>query len=294
MPQRSIYKSDEGREKMRGWYEHFCQKLEQMGHPLTHREVSTRHGATNVVIGGPPDAPPLWCFHGAMASAPAALMHLPALLEDYRVHFPDTVGQPGRSAERLLDWQGEGHGEWVIDVLDAFGADQVTALGASLGGYVVLRAAQRAPERIARAVLWTPGGLIKPSMRQMGGLIFDGLRYALSPSPAKLERVLSRTLTENDDEYTAFFADSLAHVHPDRRFPALVPAEALKRWQAPVFLVTHELDTVFPAQALERRAREVLPGLEEVRCLEGFRHMAPFNPARTDEIMKEIKRFVTK
>lgn len=216
---KSIYRSDTGRQVMEKWYVHFLDRLARLGIEVEEVKVDTRHGPTNVLVAGPPDAPPVLCFHGAMATAPAALVQIPALAKHFRIYFPDTVGQPGRSDERRLDWQGDEHGYWALDVIDQLGFESVTAFGVSLGGYVILRLASVAPERVERAVLWAPGGLIKPPLLPMFGLIWHGLAYNLRPSRARLEKILERTFTDLDDDFVSFFGDSLAHVHPDRRFP---------------------------------------------------------------------------
>ena len=287
---KSIYKSDEGRQAMAGWYEYFLERLAPWS--PTSEWVSTRHGETHILIAGRPDAPPLWAFHGAMASAPSALAQVPGLLDRFRVHMPDTVGQPGRSDETRLNWQGSEHGWWVVDILDELELETIRAVGVSLGGYVVLRTAAVAPERIERAVLWATGGLVKPPLRDMLGLMFDGLIYAMRPRRDRLERILSRTFTDFDDDYVDFFADSLAHVHPDRRFPATLDAQELAGWQTPVMLVTHELDEVFPAEALEARARQIVPGLERVVKMPGLRHMPPFAPGALEGLMDQLEAFL--
>lgn len=287
---RSIYKTDEGRQVMARWYETFVARL---GHEVEFAEVDTRYGKTNVLIGGPKEAPPVWCFHGAMASAPAALAQIPQLLDRFRIHFPDTVGQPGRSDETRLDWQGDDHGHWVVDVLDGMGVESVQAIGVSLGGYVVLRAAEVAPERIDKAVLWVPGGLVKPPLAPMFGLIGAGLVYALFPSRPRLQKILSRTFTDFDDDYVDFFADSLKHVHPDRRFPNTLKDGALSGWKAPVMMIAHEADTVFPADPLVARAREMIGNLASVKVMPGWSHMPPFAEGALDEILADLEGFLT-
>ena len=286
----SIYKTDEGRRVMAEWYDRFVDRVGR--DRLEFLEVETRFGDTNIVVGGPEDAPPLWCFHGAMATAPAALAQIPSLLDHFRIYFPDTVGQPGRSDETRLDWQGDAHGHWAVDILDALELESVTALGVSLGGYVVLRAASVAPERIGRAVLWVPGGLVKPPMLSMLGLIGSGLMYALFPSRRRLEGILAKTFTDFDEQYVDFFADSLQHVHPDRRFPATLDDGALDDWEAPVMLIAHGDDRVFPAEPLVERAREVIPNLVRERVEPGCNHMPPFEAGAVDDLLAEIRQFV--
>ncbi len=290
MKTKSIYRTEEGRASMARWYQHFVDQLDRKD--LESLEVETRYGKTHVLVGGPKDAPPLWCFHGAMSSAPAALSQVPDLLNRFRVFFPDTIGQPGRSDERRLDWQGEEHGHWVVDILDALKVDRIRALGVSLGGYVILRAASIAPERIERAVLWVPGGVVKPSKRGMFGLIWAALVYSMFPSQQRLSRILERTATDLNDDFVAFFGDSLKHVHPDRRFPATLADDALAQWTAPVMLLTHEFDTVFPPAALEERARALVPNLVRTQHLSRWKHMPPFDQNRVQPVIDEIDAFL--
>ena len=190
------------------------------------------------------------------------------------------------------DLPGLEHGYWIVDILDGFGLESVSALGCSLGGYVLLRAAQVAPERIGRAALWVPGGVIKPSYSNMFGLIGAGIMYSLRPTTARLERMLAPMFTDIDDEYVAFMGDSLAHVHPDRRFPATLPDGALDAWRAPVMLITHELDTVFPAGDVERRAATLIPNIERSMRVPGARHMPPFDQTHLATITDPLVDFL--
>lgn len=229
-----------------------------------------------------------------MASAPAALAQVPALTDHFRVHFPDTIGQPGRSDELRLDWQADDHGHWVIDLLDELEIPEIDAFGCSLGGYVVLRAAQVAPTRIRKAGLWVPGGLVKPPFLPMLGLIAAGLLYAIRPTRRRLEHILARTTTDLDDMYVGFMADALQHVNADRRFPAILPDGALDAWEGRAFLVAHALDTVFPADALVTRARALIPNLVDTVVVEDFRHMPSFRPERVAPVLDAFVSFFTR
>jgi pimeloyl-ACP methyl ester carboxylesterase len=288
---KSIYKDSKGRRVMDAWYDRFVERVtERTGAPIDQRQVETRYGTTNVLGAGPRDAPELFCFHGAMATAPAALAQMPSLVEHFRVHFPDTIGQPGRSDHRRLDWQADDHGWWALDVLDGLGKESVTAFGVSLGGYVILRLASIAPERVQRAILWAPGGLVKPPIGPMLGLIWDGLMYSLRPSRPRLEKVLQRTFTDLDDEYVSFFADSLEHVHPDRRFPKILPDGALADWDAEVLLVVNQRDTVFPAPRVVTRAQTELPNVVETVSMP-CAHMPPFAEGALDDLVAKMTAF---
>lgn len=115
--------------------------------------VPTPNGDIHVEVAGPHGAPVLlllhaFPLHGGMWSA-----QIDALGATRRIVVPDFRGF-GRS--------GPGDGQYALDffvddvfaVLDAAGAGgPVTACGCSMGGYVLLRAVEREPERFGALVL---------------------------------------------------------------------------------------------------------------------------------------------
>lgn len=123
---------------------------------------------------------------------------------------------------------------------------------------------------VRRAVL-SPGGLAKPAIGPMFGLIWDGLMYNLRLSRARLEKVLARTFTDCDEEYVTYFGDTPEHVHPDRRFPKVLPDGALAAWSGERLLVVNEHDTV---------------------TMEGWAHMPSFDAAAVEPLLERISGFV--
>ena len=106
----------------------------------------------NVEVRGPEKGPPLLLLHGFPLSHRMWAPQLDAFSDRYRLIAPDFRGH-GES--------GVGDGQYTIElfvddvfaVLDAVGAGPVVGCGLSMGGYVLLRALERAPERFRAVVL---------------------------------------------------------------------------------------------------------------------------------------------
>ena len=94
-----MFRSPEARARIAAWFDRFHETL---GVPTRSREVSTRFGATHVLVAGPEHAPPLVCLHGALASSAHLLGELGPLLTRYRVHAVDVLGQSVKSADARL------------------------------------------------------------------------------------------------------------------------------------------------------------------------------------------------
>ena len=112
---------------------------------------------------GPDDGFPVVFFHGSGPGASghsnfhANAAHLAA--RGYRALMPDAIGyglsDKPADAEYTLDF----FVDHALGMLDALGITRCALVGNSMGGAMAIRAALRAPERIAQLILMAPGGL---------------------------------------------------------------------------------------------------------------------------------------
>jgi len=160
--------------------------LRNIRQPFSTREVSTRWGPTWVLEAGPRDAPPLLFLHGIATHSPAYDHEINGLSTRFRVFAPDIPGQPGRSIERTLPFQGRAYGDWATDLLDALGLEAVHVAGFSMGGYATLKLAEAAPERVRRAALIVPLGLAPGRLATIPRFLLNQVLYRLRPTPDRL------------------------------------------------------------------------------------------------------------
>ena len=149
----TIFKTPEARATFIAWHERFRDRI---GRPTQSCRLQTRFGATHVLCCGPEDAPPLVLLHGALASSAHALLEVASLADRYRVFALDVIGQSAMSAEERPDVNGPAYGEWALECLDALELKEARMLGVSWGGFIALRAAALAPERIVKLSLVVP------------------------------------------------------------------------------------------------------------------------------------------
>ena len=155
--------------------------------------IDTRHGRAHVLARGRREAPALVLFHGAGSNGLAWGADVPEFERHFRVYAVEAApGEPGRSSQQRIPWEGDGIVEWLDDLLDGLGADAAgsgagtpgapsdsgtsprrvrsvpAAMGAatpvlvggiSQGGYIALRLATARPQRVKALVLLAPGGV---------------------------------------------------------------------------------------------------------------------------------------
>jgi pimeloyl-ACP methyl ester carboxylesterase len=164
------------------------------------------------VVTGPDEAPPLLILAGVHAGAPRMLELFWTLNHDFRIYALDTIGQPGRSAQTRPSTSHHNYGKWVVGVLDGLGLESLDFPNISFGAGIFLDTVTFTPERITRAVLVVPTGIVKgPFFRIAVRLFLPWFLYRLFPSRKRLRRAV-RSLMEPDEELLTFFDVILRNV----------------------------------------------------------------------------------
>ena len=287
---KSIFRSPQATAVIASWFERFRAKLSA---PTESRTVATRFGDTHVLVGGPADAPPVVLLHGALASSAHVLVELAPLLERFRVYAVDVIGQSVKSADARPSVANDDYGRWLEDVLDGLALPRTHVIGVSWGGFVAIRLAAIAPQRIERLALLVPAGVVSGSAWK--GLTRIGipmLLYRMFPSERRLEAFLRNLLTTPGDDWMPYLGDAFRSYRMDMRVPALAKPEELAGLTAPVLVLGADLDLSFPGPALLARARALFPNLAGAELLKDCRHCPPTTDAFRRALAGQIEAFL--
>ncbi len=272
-----MFKDDPSRATILGWFERFRARLTM---PTESRTVGTRFGETHVLVGGPADAPSVVVLHGALASSAHALVELAPLLATYRVYAIDIIGQSVKSAESHPSVANDDYGAWLVDVLDALELARPMVLGISWGGFVAIRLAACAPDRIAKLALLVPAGVVNGS--RWAGLTKMGLpmmRYRRNPTPENLDRFVRNLLTTTTDEWKPYLGDAFRAYNLQMTIPALAKPAELAAFTAPTLVIAADRDLSFPGAKLLARAAKLFPTLADSELLHDTLHCPPTTDA---------------
>jgi pimeloyl-ACP methyl ester carboxylesterase len=139
--------------------------LKQWPVPFEEIDIPTRFGATHVTVSGPKGAPPLVLLHGYMATAMMWALNIGDFSQRHRVYAIDTMGQPGKSIPSEPISSADDYVAWLSATLDALHLDRVNLAGQSFGGWLALKYAIAAPERVQKLALLSAGGILPISMQ---------------------------------------------------------------------------------------------------------------------------------
>lgn len=287
---KSAFRGEEAKAVLLRWFERFRERLPV---PTESRTVRTRLGDTHVLVGGPEGAPPVVLLHGAMASSAHVLAELAPLLERFRVYAVDVVGQSVKSVDARPSVSGNAYGEWLSEVMDGLALPSAHVVGVSWGGFVAIRLAAHAPERIQRLVLLVPAGVVNgPAWAGLTRLMLPMMLYRWLPSERRLKAFTQHLLTTPDDEWTPYLGDAFRAYNLNMQVPALARPEELRALKAPTLVVGADKDVSMPGEQLLARAPELFPTLAGTELLKDCRHCPPTTDAFRRWLSERISGFL--
>jgi pimeloyl-ACP methyl ester carboxylesterase len=240
--------------------------------------VDGEHGTTHVYH-RPGTGPPLVLLPGMGAPGLMWRPELVAELGARPVYLVDTIGDVGRSVQRVAIDDPEALARWLDDVLAALDLDQVDLAGASYGGWVVLNQAVRSPQRLRSIALVEPVGLADLTMRRfvLWG-IACGLA-AMAPDPIRRRaavRLRQGALTDARARRIGRFAYTRHRFNLPR--PTVVTDDELRAVRLPALVLVAERSEVHDPALVRERAASHLADVE-VELVPGAGHSLPVDQA---------------
>jgi pimeloyl-ACP methyl ester carboxylesterase len=203
---------------------------------------------------------------------------------DYRVFAIDIMGQPSRSVPGEPIRRAADYVAWLTATLDGLSLGRVSLLGMSFGGWMALRFAAAAPERVHHLALLSPGGFL-PMAKQF---TLRGMLMVFAPTRLTVNSFMRWAGITRADAApwlelmylgVKHFRMPPESVRADRDAANLVSDEELRSLHVPVLLLFGEDEVIYdPVKALDR-ARRLIPHVES-ELIAGCRHDMCFSQAQ--------------
>lgn len=156
MKTKFAFKSQEGKSAVIKFYDSF---LEHWMPPNEKFHVNTRYGNTFIIACGEKESPPLILLHGSAMNSVMWMGDVREYARHHRVYAVDIPGEPGKSDEKQLPFQGSDFAEWLDDVYKALSIEKASLVGMSLGAWLAIKFSVAYPEKVHKLVLLCPAGI---------------------------------------------------------------------------------------------------------------------------------------
>lgn len=269
---------------IQAWYDSM---LDRIPVPYESRQVDTRYGKTHVMTAGMENTPPLLMIHGLGGCSVLWKWQFEALSTHFRLFVVDTIGQPGKSAPARPSHRGSPYADWLVDVLDGLQLEKSHIMGISLGGRIVMKLGAYAPERVIKAVLLSPMGLVKMRLSLIFRLLPLGFNLR-GPSDETLRTLMRSVMSVPDKPIRPDVKDALEGLFLFSKYykqeglsglPMALPLseKELDACRVPVLMLVGQHEQLFnPHQAISK-ARQALSGLEAAELVPGVGHTMNFD-----------------
>ena len=182
------------------------------------------------------------------------------------------IGGMGKSIPVRPARKGPAYGQWAAEALQGLGLGQANMVGASNGGWLILKLGSVAPDRIGSAVLMSSAGFLPVS----AGLVLRMIPRSLFKAPEEVARGLYELLSPPDLPPDPFYLDFFelmvrSGFRSEPMAPALPDGE-IAQLAAPTCLLMGQYEVSFnPYRALKRGLR-LLPDVVTAEIVPGVGH----------------------
>ena len=153
----TVFKSDEGRETLRSYYNQVLSFF-----PFEQKYINTTFGKTFILHAGDIENEPVFLLHGSCSNSAFWFSEMMELSRNFHVIAIDILGEAGNSDEVRFDLNSNDYAMWLKEIADVLGFLKIILIGNSLGGWLALKFACAFGEYVSKLVLIAPSGITAP------------------------------------------------------------------------------------------------------------------------------------
>jgi pimeloyl-ACP methyl ester carboxylesterase len=267
----SLFKSEAGKNEILSLYD---EKLTELNIKYQCRIIDSSFGKTNVIITGDSSNPPLIIIHGSNGCAPISLETYPNLSSQFQVFAIDVLAQPNKSAETRLSMKDDSYGKWMNEIIDSLKLDNVTLVGFSFGGLVILKTLINKEDKIKEVYLAAPAYIVNGNpLKALFKVFIPMKRYMKTKKIKFVEKFLNELFTDRDEFAIKYLSKVFINFEMDfSPVPVISKAEA-KGIQTPITLIAAKLDIIFPGEKMIKRSSKIFSSLKRSVLLEHSKHV---------------------
>ncbi len=289
---KSVYKTPQIKQKVGALTKKFRSHIKE---DIKDHYLETSYGKTYVAEIGDSLKQTVVILHGGMTNHAFILYFLRNLIGKYHIICPDMPRHAGYSTEQPIDPRGDDYGHWAIEILDKLNIKEAAFVGTSYGGFVANRVIALAPERVKKAVLIVPAGIVGMSNFSLFRyILLWQILYTLTGSEMFFRKIMDVIFTDcPDKDVEDFFRLTLTGIRMDARPMKLSSKDDTSGFDKPIYIIAAEDDIIFDCKALKTKVESLYPHAR-FDLLAGSKHSPSITTESIDNLNVKIIEFLEK
>ncbi|PKV51657.1 pimeloyl-ACP methyl ester carboxylesterase [Aquimarina sp. MAR_2010_214] len=268
---KSLYNSEFGKNEILNLYN---EKLDGLEIEFEDKVIDTNFGKTNIIIVGDSTKPPLLLVHGSNGCAPIALETYPTLYKDFQVFAIDVLAQPNKSAETRLSMKDNSYGLWINNLISQLELKNVTMVGFSFGGLIILKTLIENQNNIKEVILSAPAFIVNGNpIIALFKVFIPMKRYIKTKNTKYLEKFLDVLFSEKDEFALRYLSKVFLYFNMDFTPIPIIKKEEAQLIKTPITIIAAKRDIMFPGKKMIKRANNIFPSLKNTVLLENSKHV---------------------
>lgn len=254
---KSIYRNESAKKAVLDLYD---SQMKRLGIPYNDIYIDTSFGKTHLIETGNVTAKPILVFHGGNATTAYNLKYCDFLLNDFHIYGVDTIGHPGKSAEKSLSPNNQAYGIWASEVISKLGYEKMACFGGSFGAGVLVKTMCVSPEKVERSVLLVPSAIKNAPAYKSMNMLFPMIMYWITRKEKWFEKCILPMAVERkniSDDILTTARCSIDNCRIKTGMPANESVDNLKKYKNPVLVLAAEKDCLFPGKQVIKQAENV-------------------------------------
>jgi pimeloyl-ACP methyl ester carboxylesterase len=196
----------------------------------------------------------------------------------------------GKSAARRPSKKGPAYGQWAAEVLERLGLKQANMIGASNGGWLILKLGSVAPEMVSSAVLMSSAGFRPINKRFVLRFILPYLFKSPAETARRFQELLAPPDLPPNPDILELFELIMGHFRLEQRSPPVISDEEIGRLTAPTCLMMGQYEITFNPHKVLERGLSLLPNVITAEIVPGVGHMMTHE--RLDRVFARVISFL--
>ncbi|MBT6074276.1 MAG: alpha/beta hydrolase [Gammaproteobacteria bacterium] len=315
--QMKLYKSEEGFEKIMGWYDRVKSEI-----TVQHQSIyaETRFGQSHAILAGEENSKAVILIPGVAGCAPLWRNQINELSKKFKIYALDIVGQPGKSEPNPPSVFNDDYTNWLEDVITSLQLKKPHIIGVSTGGTTAMDMAIANSELIDKVIMCGPTGLARARLpfhqwfsramaKQKDADVLEGDLTASSfskPRSGKTFGSFDRQLARGMALCTRFYrVDKSLGIYNDKtsrinfikaikvisKFFFSVDKKRLSSFKNSGLLIFGEFEVLYNPKKISKKIKKLIPNIE-VEIIKDAGHAAIYD--QPEEVNKKVIAFLEK